>query len=261
MFLVDSHCHLNQLDYENVHKNISDALNKANQKSIKLFLSVSTSFEDYNDMIRNIGYRDNVVFSCGVHPVNLFTTSSFDRKKLIYLSNNKHVVAIGETGLDYYRNIDNKIIQKLIFREHIAVAKNVNKPLIVHSRNAIKDTVTVLHEEHAEQCSGILHCFSENIDYARILLNMNFYISFSGMITFNSFDWIRKVIQYIPSDRILLETDSPYLAPVPYRGKENQPAYLYEIAKYVAQIKKITVEHLSYVTTSNFRKLFHVSSS
>lgn len=259
MFLVDSHCHLNKLDYKDIHKNISDVLDKACKKGIKLFLSVSTDFEDYYDMVQKIGYRDNVMFSCGVHPMNLYPIKNFDRKKLINLASDKHVVAIGETGLDYYHNKHEKDIQKLIFREHIVVAKNMNKPLIVHSRNAIEDVITVLREENSEQCSGILHCFNEKINFARILLNMNFYISFSGMITFNGFDWMKKVIQYIPLDRILLETDSPYLAPIPYRGKENQPAYLYEIAKYIAQIKNITLDNLSYITTSNFHKLFQIS--
>lgn len=258
MFLVDSHCHLNQLNYKNIHKNVSDVLYKANQKGIKLFLSVSTDFLDYDNLLQNIGYRDNVVFSCGVHPVNLCAISHFDRSTLIKLASNKHVVAIGETGLDYYHSIEKKDIQKLVFREHINVAKNISKPLIVHSRNAIEDTIILLREENAEQCSGILHCFNENINYARALLNINFYISFSGMITFSKFDWMKKVIQYVPLDRILLETDSPYLAPVPYRGKENQPAYLYEIAKYVAQVKDITMDNLSHITTANFYKLFNI---
>lgn len=259
IFLVDSHCHLNQLNYKNIHKNISDVLNKAKQKGIKLFLSISTDLLDYEDMIQSIGYRNDVVFSCGIHPVNAYSVENFNFNKLIDLSSNRYVVAIGETGLDYYHCIDKKNIQKAVFRKHITVAKNINKPLIIHSRNAIEDTIIMLREEKAEICGGVLHCFNENKAIARILLNMNFFISFSGMITFNSFSWFKEVIQYIPLDRILLETDSPYLAPVPYRGKENQPAYLYEIAKYVAQIKNITIDHLSCITTSNFRKLFKIS--
>lgn len=259
MFLVDSHCHLNRLDYQKNHKNVSDVLKKAYKKGVQLVLSVSTDFLDYNNMIAHIGYRKDVVFSCGTHPLNLRKKKDFDLDKLYNLSSNQYVVAIGETGLDYYHDTTQKNRQKMAFRDHIIVARNINKPLIVHSRNAIEDTILLLKEEKAEQCSGVLHCFSENITAIRSLLNLNFYISFSGLVTFQDSNFIKKIIQYAPIDRMLLETDAPYLAPVPYRGKENQPAYVYEIARYIAYIKNITIEHLAFVTTSNFYKLFHIS--
>lgn len=258
MFLIDSHCHLNQLDYKIIHKDISDVLRKAYQKNVKLMLSVSTSISDYEVMVRNIGCRPEVIFSCGVHPVDVYNIKNFDYDKLKKFSCNKNVVAIGETGLDYYHSISNIDIQKVVFRKHIAVAKDANKPIIVHSRNAINDTITVLHEEHAEKVGGVLHCFSEDIDSAKILLDMSFYISFSGIITFQKVDRFKKIIQYVPLDRILLETDSPYLTPVPYRGQENQPAYVYEIAKYIANIKKISLDNIAFITTSNFYKLFQI---
>ncbi|URJ31574.1 YchF/TatD family DNA exonuclease [Blochmannia endosymbiont of Camponotus modoc] len=260
MFLVDSHCHLNQLNYQDVHKNVSDVLKKAKQKGVQLVLSVSLTMSDYDDMVKLIGYRSDVVFSCGVHPTHIYNINNFDSEKLYVLSSKRNVVAIGETGLDYYHRLesDSKKKQKKAFREHIRVAKVAKKPIIVHSRDSCKDTVTLLRSEEAEECGGVLHCFSEDIDTARLLLNLNFYISFSGMITFTKSYMMQEVIKYVPSDRILLETDSPYLTPVPYRGQENQPAYIYEIAKYVASIKNINIDELAAITTSNFRTLFHL---
>ncbi|WP_159715580.1 YchF/TatD family DNA exonuclease [Blochmannia endosymbiont of Camponotus nipponensis] len=260
MFLVDSHCHLHQLNYKNVHKNVSDVLNKAKERGVQLVLSVSLTMADYNDMVELVGYRNDVVFSCGVHPTYVYNIDNFNSEKLFVLSSQKNIVAIGETGLDYHYQLtlDDKKKQIKAFQEHINVAKAVQKPIIVHSRESCKDTVTLLFAEEARECGGVLHCFSEDIDTARLLLNLNFYISFSGMITFKKFCAMQEVIKYIPSDRILLETDSPYLTPVPYRGQENQPAYIYEIAKYVALVKNINIDELALITTSNFHTLFHL---
>lgn len=260
MFLVDSHCHLHQLNYKNIHKSVSDVLNKAKQKGVQLVLSVSLTMSDYDDMVKLIGYRSDVVFSCGVHPTYVYNIKNFDSETLYTLSSKRHVVAIGETGLDYYYplELDSKKKQKQAFREHIRVAKATKKPIIVHSRDACKDTLTLLRSEGAEECGGILHCFSEDIYAARLLLDLNFYISFSGMITFTKSYMMQEVIKYVPFDRILLETDSPYLTPVPYRGRENQPAYIYEIAKYIAFAKNINIDELAVITTSNFRTLFHL---
>lgn len=262
MFLVDSHCHLNQLNYQNIHKDVSDVLNKAKKRGVKLVLSVSVAMSDYNHMVELIGDRNDVVFSCGVHPTYIHCSNNFNKEKLYILSSRRNVVAIGETGLDYYHklrlDIDNKKKQKEAFREHIRIARAVQKPVIVHSRAACQDTVAILRAESAEECGGVLHCFSEDIDTARLLLNLNFYISFSGMVTFSKSYMIQEVIKYVPLDRILLETDSPYLTPVPYRGKENQPAYIYEIANHIALVKHINIDELALITTVNFRTLFHL---
>lgn len=260
MFLVDSHCHLNQLNYQNIHKDVSDVLNKAKKRGVQLVLSVSVSMSDYNSMVELIGYRNDVVFSCGVHPVYVHYSDNFDRERLDILSSRRNVVAIGETGLDYYHKLklDNRKKQKEAFREHIRVARAAQKPVIVHSRASCKDTIAILRSESAEECGGVLHCFNENIDTARLLLNLNFYISFSGMVTFRKSYMIKEVIKYVPSDRILLETDSPYLTPIPYRGQENQPAYIHEIANHIAFVKNITMDELAFITTVNFRTLFHL---
>lgn len=262
MFLVDSHCHLKLLNYENEHTSVADVLNKASKRGVRLVLSVSTVLSDYEDFVEHIGNRNDVVFSCGVHPLYVNTGDNcYLYDKLYFLSLKKNIVALGETGLDYYRDLNNKEQQKQVFRKHIDVANKVNKPIIVHSRNASNDTVMLLREEKAERCGGVLHCFNEDIEVAKSLLDLNFYISFSGIITFRYSHMLYKVIQYVPLDRILLETDAPYLTPVPYRGRENQPAYIYEIAKCVALIKKVTVDQLACYTTSNFCSLFHIKKN
>lgn len=261
MFLVDSHCHFKLLNYETEHINIADVLEKAAKKSVKLVLSVSTVLSDYDDVVQYIQHdRKDVVFSCGMHPIYAGCNDKvYTYDKLNFLSLQDNIVAIGETGLDYYHTLDNKEQQQQLFREHINIAKKSNKPVIVHSRNAKKDTIILLQEEHAIECGGVLHCFNEDIEMVKSLLNINFYISFSGIVTFcKSHVLLHEIIQYVPIDRILLETDSPYLAPVPYRGKANQPAYIYEIAKCIACIKQINLEELAYYTTSNFFTLFHL---
>lgn len=260
MFLVDSHCHLQLLNYKEKHINIIDVLEKAAKKSVRLVLSVSTVLSDYNNMIKYIkNNRNDIFFSCGVHPIYANSSNNiYTYNQLNALSANKNVIAIGETGLDYYHTANNKKQQQQLFREHINVAKIVKKPVIVHSRNAKQDTIMLLQEEQAAKCGGILHCFNEDIAMAKSLLDLNFYISFSGIITFRNSYKLHEVLQYVPLDRILLETDSPYLTPIPHRGQENQPAYIYDIAKCLALIKKITVERLAYATTSNFFSLFHI---
>ncbi|WP_367675081.1 TatD family hydrolase [Buchnera aphidicola] len=191
-----------------------------------------------------------------MHPlyVKKVETDSLNLEKF---SKKKKVIAIGETGLDYFYNKTNIEFQKKSFRNHIQIAKKTKKPIIVHSRSSIQDTIKILKEEKANDCRGILHSFSEKkIKYAKQLLDLGFYISFSGIITFNKTDEIKKVLNYIPFESILLETDSPYLSPFPNRGKENQPAYLPYIAKRVAKIKKIKFENLINITTKNFYELF-----
>lgn len=260
MFLIDSHCHLKLLNYKKEHMNILDVLYKAFKKEVKLILSVSTTLSDYDYLIQCIGEnRKDVVFSCGVHPIYVNSNDNFyTYEKMYILSLKKNVVALGETGLDYYHKLDNKEQQKKLFREHINIANAVKKPVIVHSRDAIQDTIMLLREEKADKCGGVLHCFNEDVNMAKLLLDMNFYISFSGIVTFLHSYMLREVIKYVPLDRILLETDSPYLTPVPYRGRENQPAYLYEIAAFIALVKQITINKLAYHTTLNFFSLFHL---
>ncbi len=163
---------------------------------------------------------------------------------------------MGETGLDYFYSPDNKLTQQQAFISHIAVARELNKPLIVHTRDARQDTLALLKAEQANDCGGVLHCFTEDWDTAKAALDLGFYISFSGIMTFRNADVLRDVVKQVPLDRLLIETDSPYLAPVPHRGKTNQPAYVSAVAAAVASLKQVSVEELAHQTTANFFRLF-----
>ncbi|WP_422667271.1 TatD family hydrolase [Buchnera aphidicola] len=257
MLLIDSHCHIDQLNYDLLHKNIDDVLNKAYKNHIKKFLTVSTSIKNFyiiQNMFKN--YK-SILYSCGIHPLNCHQKKNHINQ-LLRLSNTNKVIALGETGLDYHLTQENKKIQQDCFYKHIKIAINLNKPIIVHSRNAIKDTLLILKEHSHYRCRGVLHSFTEDYSIASQLLDLGFYISFSGISTFKNSIILRETIKKIPLDRILIETDSPYLAPVPYRGQENQPAYLLEIAKNISILKKINIESVAYNTTKNFYTLFNI---
>lgn len=258
MFLVDSHCHLDGLNYETLHRDVADVAAKARAREVCLMLAVATSLPGYRKMTGLIGRRDDVLFSCGIHPLNL--DEPYDFNELRQLAADDTVVALGETGLDYYYQQDNKAEQQTSLREHIRIGRELNKPVIIHTRAAREDTLAILHEEQAGECGGVLHCFTEDIATARTLLDLGFYISFAGIITFKNADALRDAARFVPLDRLLVETDSPYLAPVPYRGKENQPAYVRDVADYMANLKGIGVEELAAATTANFGRLFHVDT-
>lgn len=255
MLLVDSHCHLDCLDYQTLHQNVNDALSKAKVLDVGYVLAVATTLPGYQAMTKLIGARDDVAFSCGVHPLNL--EDGYDYGELRYLAAAAQVVALGETGLDYFYQKDNLELQQASFREHIHIGRDLDKPLIVHTRDARADTLEILREENAQDCGGVLHCFTEDRATAEVLLDLGFYISFSGIVTFHNAEQLREVARYVPLDRILVETDSPYLAPVPHRGKENQPAYVRDVAEYMAILKGISLENLAETTTNNFLRLFH----
>ena len=203
-----------------------------------------------------LGTRDDVAFSCGVHPLNL--EGGYAYAELRRLAAAEQLVALGETGLDYFYQKDNLELQQASFREHIRIGRNLNKPVIVHTRDAREDTLAILREENAQDCGGVLHCFTEDCATAEALLDLGFYISFSGILTFRNAEQLREVARYVPLDRILVETDSPYLAPVPHRGKENQPAYVRDVAEYMAVLKSVSLETLAETTTANFSRLFHI---
>ncbi|WP_416262343.1 metal-dependent hydrolase [Gibbsiella quercinecans] len=256
MLLVDSHCHLDGLDYGTLHQNVDDVLAKAQARDVGYLLAVATTLPGYQAMTQLIGKRDNVAFSCGVHPLNL--EGGYDYAELRRLAAADQVVALGETGLDYFYQKDNWALQQESFREHIRVGRALNKPVIVHTRDAREDTLNILREENAQDCRGVLHCFTEDLPTAQVLLDMGFYISFSGIVTFRNAEQLRDVARYVPLDRLLVETDSPYLAPVPHRGKENQPAYVRDVAEYLAVLKGVSLEQLAEATTANFSHLFHI---
>ncbi|WWO98027.1 MAG: YchF/TatD family DNA exonuclease [Candidatus Dasytiphilus stammeri] len=257
MFLIDSHCHLNHLNYNTIHTDVDDVLKKAAHNDVQLVLTVATTLSEYKEIANLVDNHPKVTYTCGIHPLNV--DKDTDLIELHDLAKNRQVVALGETGLDYFYNKKDKVKQQVFFREHIRIGCNLSKPVIVHTRNAQTDTLTILREEQADICGGVLHCFTEDRSMANLLLNMGFYISFSGIVTFSNALKLREIVSYIPLDRLLIETDSPYLAPVPYRGKENQPAWLREIASCIAEIKKISVVELAAITTNNFCSLFGVN--
>jgi len=259
MLLVDSHCHLDSLDYQALHQNVDDMLAKAQARDVGFMLAVATTLPGFSAMKTLIGERSNVAFSCGVHPLNL--EGGYDYQTLRQLAAGPEVVAMGETGLDYFYQKDNLELQQESFRQHIRIGRELNKPVIVHTRDAREDTLAILEEEQAQECGGVLHCFTEDIATAQRLLDIGFYISFSGIVTFRNAEALRDVARYVPLDRMLIETDSPYLAPVPHRGKENQPAYVRDVAEYLAVVKGVSLETLASATTANFAKLFHIDAA
>lgn len=258
MFLIDSHCHLDRLNYKLLHRNVDDVLNKAIAKDIKLILSVCTTLNNFNKMIAMIGNRNNIRFTCGIHPIYI-DNNDFPINQLRNLSMTTNVVAIGETGLDYYHRQDNKLQQQNAFLQHIILSSEQQKPIIVHTRNARSDTIMMLTNAVKNyKCRGVLHSFTGDINMAKIVLDLGLYISFSGIITFSNASTLHEIVRYVPLDRMLIETDSPYLTPVPYRGKENQPAYVRNIAEYISKIKNISLAKLATTTTNNFATLFNV---
>ncbi|ANF17099.1 DNAse [Buchnera aphidicola (Schlechtendalia chinensis)] len=260
MFFVDSHCHIDLLNYSKIHSGIEDVLQKSIKNHVKLLLAVTTSIKNFNHVKKFIKNNKNILLSFGIHPLHI-NQKKYKTDTIIYYSKDMEVVAIGETGLDYYHQMDNIELQKTLFRKHIYAAIELNKPLLVHTRNSINDTISILKEKTSNKCKGIIHSFSENVDSARKILDMGFYISFSGNLTFKNSDHIREVIKFVPLKQMLLETDSPYLTPIPHRGKENQPSFLYDTALFVSKLKNVSIKTLSEHTTQNFFKLFKLKPS
>ncbi|QHB17098.1 TatD family hydrolase [Mannheimia pernigra] len=257
LFIIDSHCHLDSLDYENRHKNVDEVIQNAKARGVHHFLSVCTTIGRFEAMKNLTAHRNDVSLSCGVHPLNV-EDEPFDYDKLFQFAQDPKVVAIGETGLDYHYTPETKTLQQSLFVQQIEIANKLNKPLIIHTRSAREDTMNMLEQNGAEKCGGVLHCFTEDWTMAKRALEIGFYISISGIITFRNAEELRDVVRKIPLDRLLIETDSPYLAPIPYRGKPNQPAYARETCEYVATLKGVSAEELARITTENVQKLFNI---
>ncbi|MEG9534020.1 YchF/TatD family DNA exonuclease [Mannheimia indoligenes] len=257
LFIIDSHCHLDSLDYETRHKNIDEVIENAKARGVHHFLSVCTTVGRFEAMKNLTSHRNEVSLSCGVHPLNV-EDEPFDYDKLFEFAQDPKVVAIGETGLDYHYTPETKALQQSLFVQQIEIANKLNKPLIIHSRSARQDTMDMLEQNNAEKCGGVLHCFTEDWTMAKRALDIGFYISISGIITFRNAEELRDVVRKVPLDRLLVETDSPYLAPIPYRGKPNQPAYVRETCEYVATLKGVSTEEFARITTKNVQNLFKI---
>lgn len=255
--LVDSHCHLNMLDLKDFSGNLDNVILEAKLADVKQMLCVCVALEDFATLQKISQKYDNVYISVGVHP-NDVSKKLITVEELLELAQDTKCIALGETGLDYYRDEsdENKSIQQLGFRRHIIAAKKLKKSLIIHTRNAAIDTIKIMQEESAGEAGGVMHCFSETWEVAKQALDLGFYISFSGIVTFKNASNIHEVAKKVPLDRILIETDAPYLAPVPFRGKQNHPALVKYVAEAIAQLRDLKYEDIANITTKNFHMCF-----
>ncbi|WP_241087340.1 TatD family hydrolase [Candidatus Vondammii sp. HM_W22] len=253
--LVDSHCHLDRLDLKPFDNSFQKLIKSGEEKGISHMLCASIDLETYPSMCALVENYPGISISVGVHP-NDKERHEPSPDELAELAAHPKNVAIGETGLDYFHSESDLTWQQERFRNHIAAARICGKPLIIHTRAAREDTIAIMREEHANEASGVMHCFTEDWDMARKALDLGFYISFSGIITFNSAKELRVVAKRVPADRILLETDSPYLAPVPHRGKPNLPEYVIHVADMIAELRGLTREQVEELTSDNFFRLF-----
>ena len=250
--LVDSHCHL---DFPDLAKRMPEVLQRMQENQVDLAVCIGVNLEDFPQVIALAEQHAQLYATVGVHP-EYTDVEEPDEERLLALAAHPKVIAIGETGLDYYWQKDQPEWQRDRFRTHIRAAKRCGKPLVVHTRDSASDTLRVLKEEGADAVGGVMHCFTENWDIACRALDLGFYLSFSGIVTFKNATIVKEVAQKCPLDRLLVETDSPYLAPAPYRGKPNEPAYVKYVAEEVARLRGLTVDAVHEATTENFFSLF-----
>ncbi len=253
--LVDSHCHLDRLDLSACAGSLEVALAAARARGVRHFLCVGISAANVAAVKALAGQYVDVDCSVGIHPLDLEEGPLPALDWLLQAVDDPGVVAIGETGLDYHYEPAAAPRQQAAFRIHLEAARISGRPVIVHTREARRDTLALLKEADLPQ-AGVLHCFTEDWAMARAALDMGFYISISGIVTFRNADALREVARQIPADRLLVETDSPYLAPVPYRGKANLPQYVHEVAAFLAGLRGVSLEQLAEQTTANFCRLF-----
>jgi TatD DNase family protein len=256
--LVDSHCHLEMLPNP-VQGDYRAYLQQAEAMGVTTFLSVSVELKTFPDVLRGAEQFPCVYASVGAHPCELEDSPAVDR--LLTHAQHPKVVAVGETGLDYFhiKEAGDITTQQQQFRNHIRAARELQKPLIIHMRDATLDTLRILREERAQEVGGVMHCYTEDWDTAQAAMDLGFLISFSGIVTFKSATVLRDVALRMPLDQMLVETDCPYLAPVPHRGKPNQPAYVRHVAEFIAQLRELPFETVAQQTTQNFARLFRVA--
>jgi len=256
--LIDSHCHLNMLDLKNHPGGLDEVVQQARDEGVEHILCVGVDLPTTGDVLQVAEKYTDVSASVGLHPSE---QSDYDitKDELLKLANHPKVVALGETGLDYHYNEKGLDKMRERFRTHIQAANEISKPIIIHSRAAQEDTLMIMREEGADQCGGVMHCFTESWEMATAALELGFYISISGIVTFKNAQQVVDVATKVPLDRLLIETDAPYLTPVPFRGKPNQPKYVRYVAEKIAELKSLSVEEVAKQTTENFRKLFKVA--
>ncbi|WP_394753679.1 TatD family hydrolase [Crenothrix sp.] len=253
--LIDSHCHLDRIDLAPYQNDFSCFMDEATHSKIEHLLCIAIDLENYPAMLDLIDGFPQISATVGVHP-NTQDCHDPSVDELVGLGQNKRVIGIGETGLDYFRSEGDLEWQQQRFRNHIRAAKLLKKPLIIHTREAKEDTLRILAEENAGEVGGIIHCFTEDWAFAQKAMDLNFYISFSGIVTFNNAKEIKDTAKRMPADRFLIETDSPYLAPVPFRGRTNYPTYVRYVAEHIAELRGTTVNKIADLSTENFYTLF-----
>ena len=254
---IDSHCHLDRIDLESYQGSLSAAVAAAEAEAVSHFLCISIDLENFPAVLQAANSAANIFATVGVHPLYEESKAPTAEGLVELATGNDKIVAIGETGLDYFYCKGDLSWQRERFVTHIQAAVAAKLPLIVHTRDAKNDTIELLRANGADICGGVLHCFTEDWPMAKLALDLGFYISISGIVTFRNADELREVVKQIPLDRLLIETDSPYLAPVPYRGKSNEPKYLPHVAQTVAELKNISVEERGQKTSENFFQLFN----
>lgn len=253
--LIDSHCHLDRIDLGPFQNDFGTFMEHARNSQIKHLLCIAIDLERYPAMLELVSSYPDISLSVGVHP-NVTDGKDPCVEELLALADNDKVIGIGETGLDYFRSEGDLAWQHLRFRNHIQAAKIVRKPLVIHTREARADTLRILKEEGAEQIGGVIHCFTEDWAFAQQAMALNFYISFSGIVTFKNAQAIQEVAEKVPADRFLIETDSPYLAPAPHRGRPNYPTYVRHVAEFIAKLRGTSFEEIAQQSTENFCRLF-----
>lgn len=251
---VDSHCHL---DFPQLVERKDEILALMQRNAVDAALCVSVTLEAFPNVLALAHAHDNLYASVGVHPDNADCEEP-DVARLLALADDPRVVAIGETGLDYYWHKDQPEWQRERFRNHIRAARECNKPLIIHTRDSAADTLRLMREEGADQPGGVMHCFTETREVAEAAMELGFYISFSGIVTFKNAKALKEVARFVPMERMLIETDSPYLAPVPHRGQTNEPGFVRHVAEHIAELRGMSLEAVAEQTTNNFRKLFRI---
>lgn len=254
--LVDSHCHLDRLDLSKYDGSLESALEAARARGVERFLCIGVSASNAETVKKIASQYDDVYCAVGVHPLDLAESNDqLSHQWLVDAANHRRVAAIGETGLDYHYDPESAAAQQAAFALHLDIARETGLPVVVHTREARADTLALLREA-ALPNAGVLHCFTEDWDMAKAALDIGFYISLSGIVTFRNAEQLRDVARKVPHDRLLVETDSPYLAPIPHRGKPNLPEYVRDVAEYVATLRGVTYDAFAAQTGDNFRRLF-----
>ena len=254
--MIDSHCHL---DHEPMYSDLNNIISRSKKNGVEKILSICTTKNSFNKIIEIVNFDPMIYGTFGIHPHETSTEKVTSLEIVKNIKNNKKIIAIGESGLDFFYNHSDKKNQILSFKTHIEASIELNIPIIVHSRNAENETYEILKSYELSKPKILMHCFTGSSDFSKKMLNLGAYISLSGIITFNKSKELQETASLIPNDRLLIETDSPFLAPIPKRGSTNEPSFIKYTAMKLAQIKQISYDDLIVYTSNNFNKLFSLN--